>query len=328
MNDRIQTTIPCCITGSRDALVVATKDRHGGPLRTVLSTDSGLVFTDPRPEPAEIKQFYAEDYRVQYKQTVVPKDKHILRAGRNAIRRFDRIRRHLPETAETLDVGSGGGEFVYTCQRHGCRAHGIEPNRGYAQFSIQQYGIDVFNGSHEDAEFQDGTFDAVTLFHVLEHLEDPVWSLSRLGRFLKPGGQLFVEVPNVDYTETAPNQKWHIGHLYNFSLQTLVATGAKAGLEPVEACPIDNDGNLFLVLRKQETPYEPDLGDILGGAFENTYRILSGHTMVGHYARFHVPLGRLIGRIRRTANEKATVRRYASDSPVAILDGLLAGDIR
>lgn len=320
---RITTSVPCCITGSRDAVVIARKDRAGRPLQTVMSTESGLVFTDPRPTPEEVRQFYAEDYRRQYKKVHTPKPKHVLRAGRLAVQRLAAISPYLRDKAKILDAGSGGGEFVYiSCQR-GYKARGIEPNRGYARYANQQYEVDVFNGFYQDARYPSESFDCVTLFHVLEHLEDPVASLRVLSGHLRTGGHFVVEVPNVASTATAPGQKWHLGHLFNFSSATLAAVGMKAGLTPLSVQQSRDGGVLLAVFRKGVPPAEQDIRDALAGNFDTTYRLLSKHTAISHYLRPWTPLSRLLSRGKRTLNERLTTRRYDSGSAKQILDDLI-----
>jgi 2-polyprenyl-3-methyl-5-hydroxy-6-metoxy-1,4-benzoquinol methylase len=326
MDEQITTTVPCCITGSQAAVVVAETDRHDNPLRTVISTESGLVFSDPRPTPAEIRHFYREDYRKKYKNTITPKNKHILRAGRLALRRIQHVENHVTPGGSILDAGSGGGEFVYMCQQAGYQAVGIEPNRGYATFAASQYGIDIFNGFYQDAKYENA-FDCVTLFHVLEHLEEPVSSLSVLAGFLKTGGHFFVEVPNVDFIGTAPHQKWHVGHLYNFNRQTLVATAALAGLRALHVETSRDGGVLMATLEKPAEHYAPDVQQLIEGSYLQTHKILSGHSQLKHYARIHTPLKRLVAKVHRGWNERQTVRQCTGTKPVDILNGLIDNNV-
>ena len=323
MNVEVTSDLPCCLTGSHDAMVVSNKDRHGQPLRTVICKDSGLVFTDPRLSQDEIKKFYSEDYRKNYKGIITPKPKHILRAGRLAQERLDEIGEFLKPEDSILDVGSGGGEFVYTCKSNGYDAHGIEPNKGYANFSKDAYGIDVDCNFYDEVKFKKESFDCITMFHVLEHLEDPVGSIELLASYLKPNGNFVVEVPNVDYTETAPNQKWHIGHLYNFNLQTLQAAGLKAGLEPIRSYYAGYGSSLFTVFSKTTKPLSCTVEEILDGSFESTRNILRRHTTLSHYLNFHIPIRRCVSRVYRTINEKISVRKMLN--PKDILDSLCLG---
>ena len=319
----IESTNSCCLTGSHQALVVATTDRTGAPLRTVISTESGLVFSDPRPVSADVRKFYVNDYRKIYKNSFVPKKKHILRSGRVAVGRYEWIRPHLTQNAKILDIGSGGGEFVYVCQRNGHRSQGVEPNRAYADFSVREYGVDIFAGMHQDIQYDKESFDCITLFHVLEHLESPVDALSQLSEYLRPGGILVIEVPNVDNTLDVPYQKWHVGHLFNFNARTLTATAAKAGLKVVE---LTEAGVLYSIFKKPSRPRKADINEILTGSFDTTYGILINQTTIKHYYNFMVPLTRLGNRFKKHVEEIFLACRFSC--PVQILDSVLASRIK
>lgn len=254
---RIQADRPCPITGDREAIVVAEQDRHGKPLRNVMSAASGLIYVDPQPVQ-DLAAFYRDDYRVAYKQTFVPKAKHIHRAGNVALDRLAHSQKAPRAGMRTLDIGAGGGEWVYLLQRLGCEASGIEPNTGYGSFAKDQYGVEVFLGMYQEARLAEGSFDLLSLFQVLEHLADPVQDLVNLSRFLKPGGQFLIEVPDILYGGMRFDHKWHEGHLYGFDRHTLEAVAARAGLRArsIEVLP----GNLFGIFEKSENPVEvPDL---------------------------------------------------------------------
>lgn len=257
-SDRVLSERPCPLTGGREAVVVATRDRHGKPLRNVMSLGGGLVYVDPRPVDDLVK-FYREDYRVAYKRTYEPKPKHILRAAEVALERLRHSRQAAQPGMRCLDIGAGGGEWVYLMQRLGCESLGIEPNTGYGSFAKERYGVDVFLGVYQDADLEPETFDLLSLFQVLEHLADPVEDLRRMGRFLRKGGLLLVEVPDILFPGMRFEHKWHEGHLFGFDALTLEAVAAKAGLRKrfVEVLP----GNLFGVFEKsgEESLPMPDL---------------------------------------------------------------------
>lgn len=111
-------------------------------------------------------------------------------------------------------------------------AIGIEPNQDYSQFCRKEYGLDVQTASIESTLFKEGSFDFIRLSHVLEHLNDPVKYLGVISNWLKPGGVLYVETPNIEkYCKTkSKGGLFHYGHIYNFSPQTLRAVAALAGL--------------------------------------------------------------------------------------------------
>lgn len=91
-----------------------------------------------------------------------------------------------------LDVGCSYGAFPDLARRRGWDAVGVEISAGPAEFARKERGLDVFDGTLEDAGFPDGHFQAITLWDVIEHLDDPVSTLSEARRVLAPGGILLV----------------------------------------------------------------------------------------------------------------------------------------
>lgn len=121
-----------------------------------------------------------------------------------ALRAFDHQRlallaRLAPPPARLLDAGAGSGRFVVAARARGYDATGIEPSRrGFgASGPSGPYGPAMEPVSIGDAEIPDSSLDAVTLWHVLEHLEDPGAALARIATWLVPGGTLLVGVPNL-----------------------------------------------------------------------------------------------------------------------------------
>ena len=239
----IQATRACPISDSKDAYEICSRDRHGKALRNIISANSGLIYVDPVPFE-NTEEFYKTDYRKSYKGVLNPKPKHIYRAGKVAMHRFSRLSKYLSKGAQCLDAGSSSGEFVYLLEKKGFDVQGVEANIPYAEYSKAELGIDVSISPFSEFQSED-RFDLITMFHVLEHLENPVRDLSYLGGFLKPGGKLVIEVPNILYPDMAFPHKWHPGHLFSFTEKTLSLLFAKAGFKTISCAPIGDGGNLW-----------------------------------------------------------------------------------
>lgn len=106
---------------------------------------------------------------------------------------FKETIRRLPENANLIDVGCGDGVFL----RHvpGDRKRGLEFNPDAVK-RAQEKGLLVEQASLESLPAESADF--VTLFHVLEHVRDPAKLAGEIARVLRPGGRLFVAVPNTD----------------------------------------------------------------------------------------------------------------------------------
>ena len=256
MPQLVNTGRACPISGSKQAYLVSEKDRHGQPLRNVISKESGLIFVDPVPFE-NTEEFYKTEYRKSYKGVHCPKPKHVYRAGGNALQRYERIKPLLSEHANTLDAGSSSGEFVYLMKSRGFHAQGVEANQPYAKYSQKELGIDVSVQPFSEYRTEE-EFDLISMFHVLEHLEHPIRDLTHLSKSLKTDGMFIIEVPNILYPNMAFQNKWHPGHLFSYSQETLSALGQTVGLQVIDCTPICDGGNLWGVFRKcQEANSEP-----------------------------------------------------------------------
>ncbi len=111
-------------------------------------------------------------------------------------RRLALLSAHVAAPARLLDAGAGRGRFVASARAAGYDAFGIEPSARGAD-AAAGIGAPVARVSIEQASIQDGSLDVVTLWHVLEHLEDPGDALDRIAAWLRPGGLLLVGVPNI-----------------------------------------------------------------------------------------------------------------------------------
>ncbi len=300
-------TIPCNLCGSTDVDVVSSLDRDRKPLRTVICRECGLVWSDPRPVDA--RRFYEHEYRVQFKGAFNPKPKHVYRGGIVAIDRHEKIKGYLEGRSTLLDIGSGAGEFLYLMTQAGFKGIGIEPNLGYGGYSRDQYGVEVLPGFAQDHQFPAASFDTITMWHVLEHTEDPFRNIGLVKQWLKPDGLLVVEVPNVEATCLAPIHRFHIDHLYNFSRENLAAIGEKAGLHCAEVRLSHDNGNLTAFYLERGDAARQDCR--IPGNYERIASLIRSHTPLMHYTQVY-PYQRFVGRMGRIVGEAKAVRGFSS----------------
>ena len=190
--------IPCNLCGSVDVDELGECDRDGRPLRTTICRKCGLVWSNPRPSEDEVRRYYSREYRLDYKGHATPSLCHIARSGRGALNRYRDLTPFLKLRDRVLDAGAGGGEVVYVLRKLGFDAMGLEPDERYASHARETLGVPVETGFVQDRSFPPGRFDVITMYHALEHVEDPVGILTTLRGWLSEGGLLLVEVPNVE----------------------------------------------------------------------------------------------------------------------------------
>ncbi len=225
--------------------------KNGQPLNLMLCQSCSLVQVSDLPDAVELHRYYSEAYREDYKQVHTPAAKYIARAALAACERLNWIRPHLSQPCpESVDIGAGGGEFVYLSAKAGCRSRGLEPHQGYSSFAREAYDVNVQTGGIDQLEA--GSADLITLFHVLEHLLDPLQVVTQLHRALRPNGMLAIEVPNALQADASPHNIYFSAHLFYYnalSLDRLLGTH----FQRVWA---QDRGNLCVVYRRLDAPVD------------------------------------------------------------------------
>jgi SAM-dependent methyltransferase len=265
----------------------------------------------------EIRRYYSGEYRLDYKGHSTPSMRNVARSARGALNRYRALSPYLKQGDRILDAGAGGGEVVYVLGRFGFVASGIEPDEHYAQHAREALGVPVRTGFVQDLSFQSGSFDVITMYHALEHVEDPFAILSQLRTWIVAGGVLYIEVPNVEARCIAPSHRFHFAHFYNFNHTTLEALGRKAGFEPVQTTTSPDGGNLISVFRAAPAavPFRRDP--------ENYSRIAAtvrGHTRLKYYCSRYPYVGPL-GRLRSHLTDRRASTNCAT--PTQVLDKLI-----
>lgn len=267
LHQTIQSEAPCKLCSGHELQVIGTQGRHFQKLTTTICMGCGLIHSYPIPTKEELDAYYSKQYRSDYKGAYTPQRKHILRYSRGSMHRIKQLLRFATKGQKLLDVGSGSGEFVYVASLSGFDVHGLEPHEGYSEYTRKTFGIHVITAPLEKADIMPESYDIITLNHVLEHLHYPLTSLSYLNRWLKKGGLLEVEVPNIETTQHSPVNRFHYAHVYNFNHETLKAILEKSGFV-VESHPDFKGTTLFA--RKTG---EPDTKRIIAMP-ENYQRLL------------------------------------------------------
>lgn len=204
--------------------------------------DCGLVFVDPRPEPAEIGRFYPPTYD-EYQDDRVTRLRGWERLqGRPGGPKgwFERLRvlvgqnegyHVIPVTdgpGTILDVGCANGTLLDKMKLLGWTTYGFELSPIAAEIARNK-GHQVTLGSIDGGlPYPDETFDCVYCWHVLEHTFSPRNALGEIHRVLKPGGQLVMAVPNFhSFQARMFGRYWSKieapRHLFQFTRRTLGA---------------------------------------------------------------------------------------------------------
>ena len=133
-----------------------------------------------------------------------------------------------------LDVGCATGFFLEAARTAGWTVQGIESNPYQVDFA-RRNGLDVRHETIEETTLPAASFDAITLFEVIEHVRQPVAILEKVAELLRPGGMAFIYTPNFECAErffmgTDAHFIWGSNHLTYFTVDTLRQALERVGL--------------------------------------------------------------------------------------------------
>jgi 2-polyprenyl-3-methyl-5-hydroxy-6-metoxy-1,4-benzoquinol methylase len=210
--------------------------------------ECGFEFTQDYPEEGEIGKYYESEEYISHSDTSKGLSNKLYRLARKFMlrRKMGIIRKTSGINKGTiLDIGSGTGHFANTMKEAGWQVTGIEVNEKARSFSRSKFGLEIAEPGHISGLLT-GSFDCVTLWHVLEHFHDPFRYVSEIRRLLKPDGICIIALPNSSSFDAK-----HFGtfwaaydvprHLWHFNPATFRRFADKAGFktEKLLSLPLD-----------------------------------------------------------------------------------------
>lgn len=220
--------------------------------------DCGFTFTQGVPVEAEIGRYYETPDYISHSDTkkgVMNSVYHWVRGY--MLKRKARLVAHEAhrKTGRLLDIGTGTGYFADTMKRGGWQVEAIEKNAHARAFAKEHFGLEVkLDTALKD--FEPDSFDVITLWHVMEHLEplNEVWET--LNSLLTEKGVLIVAVPNCSsYDARKYGAYWAAydvpRHLWHFTPGTIQQLGSKHGFILAERHPMPFDAFYISMLTEK-----------------------------------------------------------------------------
>lgn len=198
----------------------------------------GLLYTMPRPDKDKIGAYYKSEAYYSHqenKKGFIPKVYERVKSIN--LKHKYRLATNGMQPGKLLDIGCGVGDFLHTAEMHGWECIGVEPSED-AKAIAQKRMKGKIIVSEELEGFPDGAFDVITMWHVLEHVDDLKWQVAQLQRLVKPSGRVVIAVPNYkSYDGQFYKEHWAAydvpRHLNHFNRITLSKTFKTSGLELV-----------------------------------------------------------------------------------------------
>jgi 2-polyprenyl-3-methyl-5-hydroxy-6-metoxy-1,4-benzoquinol methylase len=237
---------PCALCGATEQVLVYPASASGAPLPGEFSCTSGaLALYDDIVQctacgmVSSVPVIDTEGIRESY-EAVVDDDYLAEEAGRRELFAWvlGSQAGYAVPGRRLLELGSNVGLFLDVARSAGWDAVGYEPSRWAVETGRQRFGVDLREGVLEDVDEPPGSFDAVVMLDVLEHLVDPLAAVRRLGALVGPDGLVTLSTVNISSIHARLRKErwpWLIRpHLHYFSPETLHAMLLAAGLRLVE----------------------------------------------------------------------------------------------
>lgn len=204
----------------------------------------GLVYRNIRKTEEDILEQYVSSKHPYLTNDWIEGRKSVFRPYFETLSRFRK-------TGNILDVGAGYGFFVAAGKEAGWNCEGVEPSIQCRDFVEREFGIHLCGNTIEHAAFKNEFFDVVTFWNVLEHLPDPMKTLSHVYRLLRPGGAIVVRSPNAAFhvparriltslARIAPKLRSiddTVFHLYSFDKCTISRLFRDVGIRDTHVLP-------------------------------------------------------------------------------------------
>lgn len=242
----------CNLCGYRDTEPFCPANGRG----LVKCKNCGLVYVGQQPEAEELYALYGETYfhndesgEVGYTNYI--KDEANIR--RTVNRRFEHIEKFV-KPGRLLDVGCAMGFFIDEASKRGWQVEGMDVSHFAVQYVKERFGHEAYQGSLKTLDLEEGAYDLVTMFDVIEHVPDPKGYMVEVGKLLKSGGIFELATPDVDSIPAKLTGKRWIGyklseeHVYYFSVNTLRQMLDFAGFDVVHVRHIGKYVTLRLFL--------------------------------------------------------------------------------
>lgn len=199
-----------------------------GETFTIVSCKNcGFKFTNPRPDESELMKYYESADYISHSNKNNNLINFIYKNVRKVtVRQKAKLLGRLSSKGHLLDYGCGTGEFLKACQERGWNIMGVEPAPLARKQAVHLTKAQIFGSIFEINNKQ--TYEAITMWHVLEHVPDLEKTFMKIKQILKPDGRIIIAVPNYQSADARLYDQFWAGydlprHLYHFDKNTMLA---------------------------------------------------------------------------------------------------------
>lgn len=273
----------CPVCDSADINPLLTVKDHSVSKKEFVIWQCGncsLRFTQDVPDETSIGKYYQSPDYISHSNT----NKGLINKLYQKVRNYTLNQKANLIIGETvrqgriLDLGAGIGAFLNTMKQKGWEITGIEPDKGARQQAKDLFNIGL-NETNALSELPENSFDAITLWHVLEHVHQLHSYVERLEWLLKPNGKIFIAVPNYQSLDGSIYKSYWAAydvprHLYHFTPKSIRILMEKHGLKVISKRPMWFDSfYISLLSSKYKRGKTSWIGAVLSG-FQSNFKAL------------------------------------------------------
>lgn len=234
-----------------------------------------FIFTDGVPSADQIGKYYQSTEYISHSDTRQGLMNKLYHTARNIMleKKF-RVVNKMSGGGKLLDIGSGTGYFPAYMKKKGYQVTGVEIDEQAREFAKKEFGIPVFSPEEFLNDKIEGKFDVITLWHVLEHLDDFDLYLKKMLDRLEKDGKLVIALPNCSsFDARFYKEKWAgydvPRHLWHFTPATFKILAEKHGLE---------------IIKMKRLPLDPFYNSMLSEKYKGCKLYIVAGTVIGKLA--------------------------------------------
>lgn len=201
-------------------------------------TSCGFKITENIEDEQNIGKYYQSEDYISHSNTT----KGLVNSVYHSVRKYMLGKKRMLvekstglKTGQILDVGTGTGFFLNEMKSNGWEITGTEKSAEARDFAKKEFDLDIFE-TEELFQLKNESFDAITLWHVLEHIHKLNENLEILKKLLRPNGKLIIAVPNHTSYDARHYKRfwaaWDVPrHIWHFGPEQMKQLGDKHGLK-------------------------------------------------------------------------------------------------
>ena len=211
--------------------LIPTTDRYGSAMADIVRCPAcGHMQLERMPTAVELGEAYGEAASEDYVEEAAGQRETARRA-------LARIERHTGGPGAMVDLGCWVGFLLAEARERGWRTLGVEPSAFASEYARRELGLDVVTADLLSAPVPEGEWDVVVLGDVIEHLPDPGQALDRIARILRPGGVVYMALPDAGsrVARLMGARWWSVlpTHVQYFSRDSMATLLRRQGWEPL-----------------------------------------------------------------------------------------------